>query len=269
MGANESHLENEIDLAKYLLTNAQNEKSDYYIKYRYLSKSLETLESCISKKSSPRDVVWAAMTLKNTVEAEFKKINTIVAEEEKKKEQLTKEIAEQESVLVKLKTEVEKVFEEKTVFMIVKLKNDKEEMQKQLQLERVEFKKQLDMIEGKIQGMLIQKMEEDAFLKEMEEARQKSLRDVDRYVKTKYGTSTSAPGEEESKKKYCELLAEIRTLKEQQTDTQCQICFENRTNAFIPCGHTCMCMACAVGVPGKFCPICREKYAEPVELFFS
>ena len=40
----------------------------------------------------------------------------------------------------------------------------------------------------------------------------------------------------------------------------CVICFdENNSHTVVPCGHRCVCAACAPKLQGGRCPICREQ----------
>lgn len=118
-------------------------------------------------------------------------------------------------------------------------------------------------LRARLQQMTVEKLEEVKFMKELEIAKQNSLRDTNEYIKRMCDTGGDDGKKEES------MRDEFRKLKEIVQDSLCRVCFENRPNAFIKCYHVCMCMGCATTVPGGLCPICRVKYEKPVELIFS
>ena len=53
-------------------------------------------------------------------------------------------------------------------------------------------------------------------------------------------------------------------------DSNCVVCFENeRTHAFVPCGHKCICESCCgrLGNKTAVCPMCREPYTAVMKVF--
>ena len=53
-------------------------------------------------------------------------------------------------------------------------------------------------------------------------------------------------------------------------DDACCVCLDaRRTHCFIPCGHLCVCLACATSLFGGPCPVCRVPCEQAVKVFFS
>ena len=81
-------------------------------------------------------------------------------------------------------------------------------------------------------------------------------------------TSANASGEEETdapkhKKQRKEDAADSRAA-----SSTCIICVSKPIAcAFVPCGHMCCCMRCAVLVESSGCPICRETIAMPLKVY--
>ena len=61
------------------------------------------------------------------------------------------------------------------------------------------------------------------------------------------------------------------TNKSKQDDTLCIICCQfERTHAFVPCGHLCVCENCVeVTLETNMCPICRQKPTQSIKVYFS
>lgn len=59
---------------------------------------------------------------------------------------------------------------------------------------------------------------------------------------------------------------------EKTDDTECSVCMaEENVAAFAPCGHQCVCMACAQRVmeQNRRCPVCREPCTGFLRIFRS
>ena len=57
------------------------------------------------------------------------------------------------------------------------------------------------------------------------------------------------------------------------SSTECSVCLDSRvTHVFVPCGHACVCAACAASVMRSErpeCPICRADSLMTMEVFVS
>eukprot|EP01105_Mastigella_eilhardi_P024203 TRINITY_DN6277_c0_g1_i1.p1 TRINITY_DN6277_c0_g1~~TRINITY_DN6277_c0_g1_i1.p1 ORF type:complete len:303 (-),score=97.04 TRINITY_DN6277_c0_g1_i1:90-998(-) len=64
-------------------------------------------------------------------------------------------------------------------------------------------------------------------------------------------------------------LAALRTHAEAESEAECVVCLARpRECAFCPCGHLCVCSACAVQLPrGSPCPVCRATVAGTMRVF--
>ena len=56
----------------------------------------------------------------------------------------------------------------------------------------------------------------------------------------------------------------------QPESNDCVICLDQtKTHAIIPCGHHCVCQACATALAGGICPICRGEVKGVMQIFIS
>eukprot|EP00299_Pterocystis_sp_00344_P019628 c9712_g1_i2.p1 GENE.c9712_g1_i2~~c9712_g1_i2.p1 ORF type:complete len:203 (+),score=23.83 c9712_g1_i2:607-1215(+) len=59
-----------------------------------------------------------------------------------------------------------------------------------------------------------------------------------------------------------------RQSEEVDDDSCCIVCYEHIIDcALIPCGHSCVCMACARGLRNYECPVCRVQFKQAVRIF--
>ena len=53
-------------------------------------------------------------------------------------------------------------------------------------------------------------------------------------------------------------------------EESCCVCLDaRRTHCFVPCGHLCVCLACATSLFGGPCPVCRVPCQQAVKVFFA
>ena len=57
-----------------------------------------------------------------------------------------------------------------------------------------------------------------------------------------------------------EVIELLEAHKNHSDDQQCVVCMDADAVSQMPCGHVCMCKACATCNPNKTCPLCRTPY---------
>ena len=63
---------------------------------------------------------------------------------------------------------------------------------------------------------------------------------------------------------YCSFTNDKK--EEDDINTKCCICIDsNKTHAFVPCGHQCVCGNCAIGL--QLCPICRVNIENILKIY--
>ena len=66
------------------------------------------------------------------------------------------------------------------------------------------------------------------------------------------------------------ITAALRPAVEDESDTTCVVCLDaDRSHLYVPCGHKCVCAACAARVMAgdALCPVCRMAATAVVKVF--
>ena len=105
---------------------------------------------------------------------------------------------------------------------------------------------------------------EQTLWEEQEQTREKKEKEAARKAEIRQNKDARIAAEKAASK--AESKAE-----EAQSRLECVVCLEQeKTHIFIPCGHKCVCKACADVVMknvGAKCPLCRKKASQVCRVF--
>lgn len=89
----------------------------------------------------------------------------------------------------------------------------------------------------------------------------RTRREIDR-MRYSYSSNSGSSNSDSS-----DMIVIKKDIKVSQEKECCKICFMNKPNVLVPCGHECVCFKCYQHLNNKICPLCRKNIKNIIRVY--